>query len=147
MNSPCQPSIQRASRRSDLTWCQSQILELLKVWDLAEGSQRSAVPVQAGITTPNIDIALQPPAALCLLVYQGHNATVSFNGPGGSVWCTKLIQLDGNWFKVNATTPAAGLDTVCSLTTRAGVTWTVYDSGGHVYGQQACAKLNQLTAQ
>lgn len=112
----------------------------------AAGAFGSPVPVQAGITTPNINIPLQPPAALCLAVYQGHDATVSFNGSGGDDWCRKLIQIDGNWFKTTATAPASGLDIVCSGTSRAGVAWTVYDSGGHFYGRQVCAQLNQLTA-
>src|SRR5260370_33567339 len=52
--------------------------------------------------------ALQPPSALCLLVYQGHDATVSFKGPGADDWCTKLTQTDGNWFASTFTAPAAG---------------------------------------
>lgn len=104
----------------------------------------SSVQVQAGIITPNVNIPLQPPSALCLATYQGHDATVSFNGPGGDDWCRKLIQIDGNWFKTTATAPASGLDVVCSGTSHAGVAWSVYDSGGHIYGRQVCAQLNQL---
>ena len=112
----------------------------------AGGAFGSAVPVQAGVTTPNIDIALQPPDAICLVVYQGHNATVSFQGPGANDWCAKVTQTDGNWFKSTATAPAAGLVSICSGTSHAGVVWGVFDSGGQVYGRQACALVNQLSA-
>jgi hypothetical protein len=112
----------------------------------AAGAYPSPIPVQAGIITSNINVPLQPPAALCLAVYQGHDATVSFNGPGGDDWCRKLIQIDGNWFKTAATAPASGLDIVCSGTSHAGVAWAIYDSGGHIYGHQVCAQLNQLNA-
>jgi hypothetical protein len=112
----------------------------------AGGAFGSPVPVQAGITTPNIDVVLQPPAGICLLVYQGHDATISFNGPGANDWCTKVIQSDGNWFKSTDTAPRAGLTSICSGTSKAGVTWAVFDSGGHTYGQPACAMINQLSA-
>jgi hypothetical protein len=112
----------------------------------AGGAFGSPVPVQAGITTPNIDVVLQPPAALCLLVYQGHDATVSFNGPGANDWCSKVTQTDGNWFKSTATAPAAGLTSICSGTSHAGVVWGVFDSGGQVYGHQGCGLVNQLSA-
>jgi hypothetical protein len=92
----------------------------------AGGAFGSPVPVQAGLTTPNIDVAVQPPAAICLVVYQGHDATASFNGPGANYWCAKLTQLDGNWFKSTALAPAAGLVAVCSGTSRAGVAWGVF---------------------
>ncbi|HEX2681776.1 MAG TPA: carboxypeptidase-like regulatory domain-containing protein [Candidatus Dormibacteraeota bacterium] len=106
----------------------------------------TSIQVQAGTITPNVNIPLQPPSAICLATYQGHDATVSFNGPGGDDWCRKLIQIDGNWFVTTATAPASGLSTVCSGTSRAGVAWTVYDSGGEFYGHQVCAQLNQLSA-
>lgn len=114
----------------------------------AGGAFGSPVPVQAGITTPNIDVMLQPPDALCILVYQNgaHDATISFKGPGANDWCTKVIQTDGNWFKSTATAPAAGLTSICSGTSHAGVVWSVFDSGGHTYGQPACAMVNQLSA-
>jgi hypothetical protein len=126
------------------------LLDLVEAYTDAPGDAGGAfglpVPVQAGITTPNIDVVLQPPAAICLLVYQGHDATVSFNGPGANDWCTKLTQTDGNWFKSTATAPAAGLTAICSGTSHAGVAWGVFDSGGQVYGRQACATVNQLSA-
>lgn len=112
----------------------------------AGGVFGSPVPVQAGLTTPNIDIALQPPDATCLVVYQKHDAMVSFQSPGANDWWTKLTKLDGNWFSSTATTPAAGLSAVCSGHSHAGVAWGVFDSGGEVYGRQACATVNQLSA-
>ena len=118
----------------------------MQVW----GSFGTLVPVQAGLTTPGIDITLQPPDALCVVVYQGHDATVMFKGPGAQNWCTKLPQLDGNWFKSTALAPAAGLDTICSGSSRAGVVWSVFDStsllGSYTYGRPACALINQLAA-
>jgi hypothetical protein len=112
----------------------------------AGGAFGSPVPVQAGVTTPNIDVPLQPPDALCLLVYQGHNATISFQGPGANDWCAKVTQMDGNWFASTATAPAQGLVSICSGNSRAGVAWGVFDSGGKVYGRQGCALVNQLSA-
>jgi hypothetical protein len=112
----------------------------------AGGAFGSPVPVQAGITTPNIDVALQPPAAICLLVYQQHDATVSFNGPGANDWCTKVIQRDGNWFRSTDITPKAGLASVCSGTSHAGVVWGIFDSGSQTYGKEGCALVNQLSA-
>ena len=112
----------------------------------AGGAFGSSVPVQAGLTTPNIDFALQPPASICLVRYQGKNATVSFNGPGADHWCSKLTQIDGNWFRLTDLAPASGLSSVCSGTSHAGVAWGVFDSGGQVYGHQACATVNQLSA-
>jgi len=106
----------------------------------------SPVPVQSGITTPNIDLLLQPADALCILVYQNHDATISFKGPGANDWCTKVIQTDGNWFKSTAAAPATGLTSICSGISHAGVAWGVFDSGGHTYGQPACAMVNQLSA-
>jgi hypothetical protein len=121
--------------------------------DAASGSEGaggvfgSPVPVQAGITTPDIDVVLQPPAAICLLVYQGGaDATVSFNGPGANDWCRKVIQTDGNWFRSTDTAPRGWLATTCSGTSPAGVVWGVFDSGGQKYGHQACALVNQLSA-
>lgn len=42
---------------------------------------------------------------------------------------------------------AKGLDVVCSGSIGAGVQWIVLDSGGHLYGDQVCATLNQRAAQ
>lgn len=116
----------------------------------AAGQFGSLVPVQAGATTPSIDIVLQAPVGNCGLRYLNHDARVGIQGAAADRWCAKLMQLDGHWFTSNEdlttyqqSNPSA---LVCSGASRGGAQWRVFDTYGQFYGQQVCATLNQLSA-
>lgn len=80
----------------------------------------------------------------CQLVYQDHDATISFDGIDAAGWCDRVRTTDGHWMPTLV--PASSLPPhgLCGGSTDQGGTWEVRDSGGDYYGKQACVMLNQM---
>jgi hypothetical protein len=101
-------------------------------------------PTAAPTTTPAPVVAAVPVATTCALVYQDHDATISFEGAGAGTWCDRVRQNDGHWFLSGPPSTTGTFDYLCSGTTDVGAFWWVRDTGSDRYGKAACVLLNQL---
>jgi hypothetical protein len=80
----------------------------------------------------------------CSLYVSGHDVHVQFNGPDAPTNCASFVQADpgGDGWTTVAQTPSETLSEICYLTIGDGRnTAIVDDSGGAVYGTDACNDL------
>jgi hypothetical protein len=103
----------------------------------------TAAPVQPAASSAPTD---SPANVLCVLVYQDHNASISFTAPDALAWCDRVRGADGHWFRALAPPDTGSLrvDLLCNGSTPAGGYWVVMDTGSDQYGKAGCVLLNQL---
>ena len=84
----------------------------------------------------------------CTDSLQGHDAVIEFQSSALNVIpaCKSFVQSQASggdlWQETDSGIGGTNLNQVCVLTTDSGLaTATVYDDGGEIYGQQACASL------
>ncbi len=110
----------------------------------------TVVAAVAAATLVGCDVTLStntsPAITTCAVRYLSHDATAIFSGPNGASMCTAMKKGDGNWYDLPDASGTPGGTLICSGTMSTGVTWKVYDTGGHIYGDQACASINQYSA-
>ncbi len=111
---------------------------------------RSTVTTNAGgQTTYHYDMPASPTPTTCSVYMQGHDAQITFDAQALNVAsaCNSWIQSSAASAELwqNTPSPSANptgpLVQVCSLSDNGQATATIDDTGGEIYGQQACEGL------
>jgi hypothetical protein len=80
------------------------------------------------------------PAARCTVAYAQSDARATFDGTGATTMCNGWHAADAGW--VVTATAGTGGTSVCTGK-NGGLSWTVFDDGAQVHGNDACAALSQ----
>ena len=78
-------------------------------------------------------------AESCAIRNQGHDATVTFMGPGSKAMCAAYQRANGDWEDFTDVVPGS----VVCRGDYLGLFWFVTDSGRQNIGKDSCAGLNQ----